>query len=534
MHATSHIPTMSSSSSSSTKTTSYYSSSVGNTSIFVERSCISGSQNNKSDGDGYRRCAASAAAATSADVATDDVDASTVAIVIVLGWMGCHVKHLKKYTELYHHESNSGGSSSSSSGNVVTIGVVPDTLMLMFGQEYKYKQLAKDIILKTVEIVEEFEKGHDDDGVEGSSSSSSSSTISKTKKKKNKVPIHFHILSNGGYSVLMYIEQVIQEELINYEVAKKEGGGDNDIRGDTNPYKVFYDRHHNLNGWQIIDSAPCYNINWKMTYGAFKDAMPKHLILLVWIGMIFVLVMAIYETMKSKLVGSTKTTVERFWNYAKNNSLGKRQYYIYSSNNDKFMDISKFQELLVYRNIRLQKQIKKRQIKKNRRSWKRTMNKYDNDNDDAYVIKSMNFKDSKHVEHMLKYKTKYQQILNETILAGRNGHAAAAAKTSTTNKSTTRNSNNSYDHHHRLDHDDDEDVQHETSRTLLLLPTSSNDINRMTAAASSSSGPKLPLLSNMFAGCFANAADSNSNNYNNKCCPTTGTSSNYCCLFPCW
>ena len=269
------------------------------------------------------------------------------AIVILLGWYGCSLRHLQKYSnELYQPSSSSsssssnddnrkdGGSDSCSDSNVdcTTILAIASPMAIMLGTSSELRKIATQILHETSRIVQTTQNEREQQQERRSRRSSSSSntvspnetttmttttTTTTTSSITNIVPIIVHVFSHGGTVVLEYVERILieyqQQQQYQLQVQQVlQEGGDGDIQLQSQSYddesssslllshdevgittdEFVYNtwkRHHyefNSGGWQIYDSSPCY-MSVTAGIGAIQNATSNNIILQCIVILIF-------------------------------------------------------------------------------------------------------------------------------------------------------------------------------------------------------------------------------------------------------
>lgn len=165
------------------------------------------------------------------------------AVVVLLGWFGSKLRHVRKYSALYDQRG------------CATITGSLDDRSLMFVDLVKIDEFA-------VEMAKEAAK------------------LLRAAGDNNKVPLICHAFSNGGGIPLQRMEQLMDEKIRN--------GTDNDDV-DVEDWKLIRDRLHL--GAEIFDSAPAFP-DMETYKGAVNAAVPG-----IVGSVLFCLVAVYYQTM---------------------------------------------------------------------------------------------------------------------------------------------------------------------------------------------------------------------------------------------
>ena len=244
------------------------------------------------------------------DIITPSNSQSSVkAVVIMLGWIGSQLKHVRKYADLYVQKDCA-----------VVISCPPVTII--FRAESPMRIQALNAVREAARIIRKVEKN-------GFLSS-----------RNIEVPVLIHYFSNGGAYVAQALDRMIKEV--------KSGSGtlaaltDDDISD-----ILFVSERLYKQGYEVVDSAPAY-FSTESAHNALNESVPNlaiRIIIKAFLYVVFNLEVAIL------LMRGKESPAETFWNRVLFSELCSRQAFIYSSS-DKITDASKVDELIKERSAR--------------------------------------------------------------------------------------------------------------------------------------------------------------------------------------
>ena len=242
----------------------------------------------------------------------------TRAVIVLLGWWGAERRQLQKYGEIYQNEK------------CTTVAGVANRFALLRKDDRSLARFADKCITETAAVL---------------------------RMSDQKVPVIFHLFSNGGCFVFEQIELQLQ---------KAPENSDSELVGRC------------LRG-QLFDSCPSY-VTYDSSIAALQGAFPSHIFRFLK-PVIRLLYLA--EMIKNKVSGIIPWP-ESFWDHFLNSKLNTSHAYIYSSN-DRITDHSKIDEL-----------IKRRQ-------------------ESPLPVSVLKFSDSPHVQHFLHHEEEYKHFVIDFV-----------------------------------------------------------------------------------------------------------------------
>lgn len=227
------------------------------------------------------------------------------AIVLLMGWWGAELRHVKKYAELYHKRG------------CATVSVVADTIQVMTHLAYpSLDNCARDAAREVAKLIRDNEK----DG--------------------KKIPVIVHAFSNAGSFLVDRLEVLIQQ-------ARK----DLHVKGCKDLILVGA----RMDG-EIFDSSPAYpdiSLGFTSTNGVVFGNL---LIVKILVGILFFMAGAI-SVMCNWILGLPDVRWT-FWSNMREGRLCLRQAYIYSTA-DSITNVRRLEELIENRkrfsNVTVQK-----------------------------------------------------------------------------------------------------------------------------------------------------------------------------------
>lgn len=222
------------------------------------------------------------------------------AVVILLGWWGAQLRHVRKYTALYD--------------NCATITTVLDPRALLWADEVKTDELVALLVTQAAKLL----RYHHDDS-------------------ESKIPLIFHVFSNGGAIPLFRLETLLSQHL----AANTKVGGvrpqtnqaeDNEHSPSENDWKLF---HQSLAiGAEIFDSAPAFP-DLETFQAALRAGLggSSSLVAVLATHLLVLFAVAYYHSLMwlSHLGGRKRLWVEEYWAHWLNAPhVAAVQAYIYS------------------------------------------------------------------------------------------------------------------------------------------------------------------------------------------------------------
>jgi len=238
-------------------------------------------------------------------IAPSNSQSSVKAVVIMLGWIGSKLKHVRKYADLYVQKDCA-----------VVISCPPVTII--FRAEGPMRAQALNAVKEAARIVRKVEMNGSSRNVE--------------------VPVLIHYFSNGGAYVAQALDRMVKE----VKSGTLSALTDEDISD-----ILFVSERLYKQGYEVADSAPAY-FSTESAHNALNESVPNlaiRTIIKAFLYIVFNLEVAIL-VMQGK-----ESPAETFWNRVLFSELCSRQAFIYSSS-DKITDASKVDELIKERSAR--------------------------------------------------------------------------------------------------------------------------------------------------------------------------------------
>ena len=256
------------------------------------------------------------------------------AVVVLLGWFGCRLRHVQKYSKLYEDRG------------CATITCCLDERTVMTVDYFKLDELAQDVVRESAKLLR---LGGDGETAQR--------------------PVILHAFSNGGGLALQTIE---------LKLAKMEK--DPTIFGPD--WQVF---HQGLRrGAEVFDSAPAF-LAYSALRGAITSGISSPIIQAIFLAMVTLLMS--WSEFCSLLAGKP-TFRQSYWtHWMTAPPIVPLQAYVYSSA-DPITDCSKLDELI--------EALRKKK---------------------GLQILSKRFSDTNHVQHMIKHKGEYCNVLEQVLSA---------------------------------------------------------------------------------------------------------------------
>ena len=217
------------------------------------------------------------------------------AVVLVFGWFGSELRHVNKYSQLYHTR------------NCATVTGVADSCALIKVEKHILDSFAMEAAKKVVQILKEVDPD---------------------------LPVVAHVFSNGGTIPLSRLETLIHKA----NRARAEGTMtqmDEDL--------ILLGKAMQKGG-QIFDSSPCFpdyitglrGIGSGIQNSAFR-----------FVAQVAFLLMILIQTPLVWLSGEPSFT-SRFWNHVMERPIASRQAYVYSTKDD-ITNCTKLEALIAHR-----------------------------------------------------------------------------------------------------------------------------------------------------------------------------------------
>lgn len=276
----------------------------------------------------------------------------TKAVVLMFGWFGSEMKHVRKYADLYIHRKCA-----------VVYGIAP-SLSVMIGHKPSFRKLAIESVGEVCKLVRQVE------GEKRVHTIQQEKGRSLEKSEEKALPIVVHSFSNGGAFVTTVLTSMMKE--LKEQTEEKESQDKIDLR-------LFSDRIKS-NGFEVFDSAPAYLYPEKF-HLVIETAIQNVPAQVIFKGFS---VIGKVLTQLSDFLRKKEPFPIQFWNEVIEGDMCKRQAFLYSTK-DTLTDFSKIEELI--------------QIRKSR----------------GFEVIALNFKDSDHVQHWRKYPKEYENVLEEVL-----------------------------------------------------------------------------------------------------------------------
>lgn len=156
-----------------------------------------------------------------------DTPSSPRAVVVLCGWLGSKVRHVRKYAALYEQRG------------CATISTVLNAQAVMLADTAQMDHLVHHIQQQVIPLLQ---RTQDDDA--------------NTPTKHQRIPLIFHVFSNGGAMVLHHWEERLQEMMTAQPTAS--ASKTDNVDDSNHPQRWQIVQEHMAVGAQIFDSAPAF------------------------------------------------------------------------------------------------------------------------------------------------------------------------------------------------------------------------------------------------------------------------------------
>ena len=235
-------------------------------------------------------------------ISLDSSSSSPQAVVLLLGWWGSKMRHVQKYSELYHERDC----------DTVTAIVDPKTITCF--DLYMLDDFARQVASDVAEKVRFIESKNDD--------------------KAKKIPVLTHAFSNGGVYPLWRLEVLIERARMNQGAENEASHQLSQIDQDL---LLVGDRLQ----VQLFDSSPCFP-HTLSALKAMDHAISNPMIRQV--TRIALLVKIFFAQILRLILGTTDRRMD-FWKAMKVSRLAPHHAYVYSPS-DEICDVELLEELI--------------------------------------------------------------------------------------------------------------------------------------------------------------------------------------------
>jgi len=217
------------------------------------------------------------------------------AVVLIFGWLGSNLRHVNKYSQLYHAR------------NCATVTGSADSRSILTGDKAKLDAFALEAATKAIKLL----KDNDQD-----------------------LPVIAHVFSNGGTLPLNRLEVLIHKAH-----RARASGKMTPLDEDLILLGKAWER-----GGQIFDSSPAYpdvRTAMRAIGSSIPNAFARFLLQAVYLLMVFVDQPLVW-------LSGYPPKAEHFWDHVMHRPITSRQAYVYSSH-DNITNCDKLEELIAHR-----------------------------------------------------------------------------------------------------------------------------------------------------------------------------------------
>lgn len=242
------------------------------------------------------------------DVLSQENAVDVKAVVIMFGWVGGEMKHLKKYADLYfnhpRHKCN------------VVYGIA--SIATVFTRnESNLAMIAMDAVQKAVKTIQ---------------SAESAINCDNNNDTKKEIPVILHYFSNGGAFVVEKLWLMMKKATSPGEITMENQKNTEDLN--------FISKRLRMRGFEVLDSAPAYisdDLVQKVINASFQN-------LPLSARKIFgCLVSGLFKL--AAYIRKSGNDAEVFWTNMIESNLCQRQVFVYSSV-DKITHVKKLEEFI--------------------------------------------------------------------------------------------------------------------------------------------------------------------------------------------
>jgi hypothetical protein len=245
---------------------------------------------------------------------------SPKAIVVLIGWWGAKPRQLQKYADIYSGDDLHTSDSSISPKSIITLSGVADPRALMIKNDAVLRDYAQ--------------KGLGD--------------VARLLQQHPRLPVVFHVFSNGGGFVWEQMEQIIkehEEEEQAHQVGAAMDTEQTPLHRNSNLSLV----RRSIRG-QIFDSCPAYP-SWNATMAALEGSGlgSKSYVVLIVLKTFLSVWYALEST--CNWICRKPHRMMKYWNQLLDSELGPRQAFIYSTS-DHVTDSTELEAFMDHRRSR--------------------------------------------------------------------------------------------------------------------------------------------------------------------------------------